>query len=51
MKTGHSGEGAMDVLAFEKADMHTALATLGTSCTKEQLQLLKALHAPDHDLL
>ena len=26
--------------------MHTALATLGTSCTKEQLQLLKALHAP-----
>ncbi len=39
-------EGAMDVLAFEKADMHTALATLGTSCTKEQLQLLKALHAP-----
>lgn len=39
-------EGAMDVLAFEKADMNTALATLGTSCTKEQLQLLKALHAP-----
>ncbi len=37
-------EGAMDVLAFEKAEMHTALATLGTSCTKEQLQLLKALH-------
>ncbi len=38
-------EGAMDVLAFEKADIHTALATLGTACTKEQLQLLKALHA------
>lgn len=38
-------EGAMDVLAFEKADMHTALATLGTAFTKEQLQLLKALHA------
>lgn len=39
-------EGAMDVLAFEKADIHTALATLGTACTREQLQLLKALHAP-----
>lgn len=39
-------EGAMDVLAFEKADLHTALATLGTACTKEQTHLLKALHVP-----
>lgn len=36
-------EGAMDVLAFEKAGMHNALATLGTACTEEQLHLLKAL--------
>lgn len=37
-------EGAMDVLAFEKVDIHYALATLGTAATKEQLQLLKQLH-------
>ena len=36
-------EGAMDVLAFEKAGMHNALATLGTACTDEQIRLLKAL--------
>lgn len=39
-------EGAMDVLAFEKIDMHNAIATLGTACTKEQIRLLKQLHVP-----
>ena len=39
-------EGAMDVLAFEKVDLHNALATLGTAITQVQLQLLKQLHAP-----
>lgn len=36
-------EGAMDVLAFEKADIPYAVATLGTACTKDQLQLLRYL--------
>lgn len=36
-------EGAMDVLALEKVDMHNAVATLGTACTKEQLKLLSML--------
>ena len=39
-------EGAMDVLAFEKVELHNAVATLGTACTKEQIRLLKQLHAP-----
>lgn len=39
-------EGAMDVLALEKVDMHNALATLGTACTQEQLKLLNALGVP-----
>lgn len=37
-------EGAMDVLAFEKVSIQEACATLGTACTKNQLQLLKNLH-------
>jgi DNA primase len=39
-------EGAMDVIAFEKADIHESLACLGTACTKEQIQLLKRLNVP-----
>lgn len=39
-------EGAMDVLAFEKADLHESVACLGTACTNEQLNLLKKLHVP-----
>ncbi|MEF2783769.1 MAG: DNA primase [Clostridium sp.] len=39
-------EGAMDVLAFEKVDLHNAVATLGTAITKEQLRLLQMLHVP-----
>ena len=39
-------EGAMDVLAFEKADIHESLACLGTACTKEQMTLLKRLNVP-----
>ena len=39
-------EGAMDVLAFEKADIHESLACLGTACTKEQIGLLKRLNVP-----
>lgn len=38
-------EGAMDVLAFEKVEISNAVATLGTACTKEQIQLLKMMHA------
>lgn len=38
-------EGAMDVLALEKVEISNAVATLGTACTKEQIQLLKMLHA------
>lgn len=38
-------EGAMDVLAFEKAGIEYSVATLGTACTKEQLKLLKFLGA------
>lgn len=37
-------EGAMDVIAFEKVHIEEACATLGTACTKNQLQLLKNLH-------
>lgn len=36
-------EGAMDVLAFEKADIPYVIATLGTACTKQQLKLLRYL--------
>ncbi|MBQ0064664.1 MAG: DNA primase [Firmicutes bacterium] len=39
-------EGAMDVLAFEKADIHEALACLGTACTSQQLELIKKLRVP-----
>lgn len=39
-------EGAMDVIAFAKADIYHAVATLGTACTKEQLNLLKTLSVP-----
>ena len=38
-------EGAMDVIAFEKVGIHDCVATLGTACTREQLMLLKNLHA------
>lgn len=37
-------EGAMDVIAFEKAGISDVVATLGTACTREQLHLLKNLH-------
>ena len=36
-------EGAMDVLAFAKADIENVVATLGTACTTSQLKLLKYL--------
>lgn len=36
-------EGAMDVLAFEKAGIENCIATLGTACTKQQLRLLRYL--------
>lgn len=39
-------EGAMDVLAFEKADIHESVACLGTAFTNEQLSLLKRLNVP-----
>ena len=39
-------EGAMDVIAFEKADIHESIACLGTACTKEQMVLLKRLNVP-----
>lgn len=39
-------EGAMDVLAFEKADIHEAIACLGTACTTVQLELIKKLRVP-----
>lgn len=39
-------EGAMDVIAFEKADIHESIACLGTACTKEQITLLKRLNVP-----
>lgn len=38
-------EGAMDVLALERAEISNGVATLGTACTKEQALLLKSLHA------
>ena len=39
-------EGAMDVLAYEKAGIHEAVACLGTACTANQLQLLRKLQVP-----
>lgn len=39
-------EGAMDVIAFEKADIHESIACLGTACTTEQITLLKRLNVP-----
>lgn len=42
-KRAYIVEGAMDVLALEKVDLHNAVATLGTACTKEQLKLFSML--------
>lgn len=39
-------EGAMDVLALEKVNLHNGIATLGTAITKEQMHLLKMMHVP-----
>lgn len=39
-------EGAMDVIAYEKAGIHEAVACLGTACTQNQIQLLKRLQVP-----
>ncbi|MDD7282046.1 DNA primase [Floccifex sp.] len=39
-------EGAMDVLAYEKAGIEQALACLGTACTSQQIRLLKKLQVP-----
>lgn len=36
-------EGAMDVLALEKVEVHHAIATLGTACTEEQLKQIAML--------
>ncbi len=37
-------EGAMDTIAFYKAQIENVVATLGTACTKEQLKLLKQMN-------
>lgn len=39
-------EGAMDVIGFEKAGIHEAIANLGTACTDRQIELIKALRVP-----
>lgn len=39
-------EGAMDVIGFAKAGIYEAVANLGTACSSEQLQLIKALKVP-----
>lgn len=36
-------EGVMDVIAYYKADKQNVVATLGTACTKKQIELLKSL--------
>lgn len=36
-------EGVMDVIAYYKADKYNVVATLGTACTKKQIELLKSL--------
>lgn len=37
-------EGVMDVIAFERAGITNVVATLGTACSKEQLNLLESLN-------
>lgn len=37
-------EGAMDVIGLYKAGIEDAVATLGTACTRNQLDLLKRMH-------
>ena len=36
-------EGVMDVIAYYKAGKYNVVATLGTACTKKQIELLKSL--------
>ena len=36
-------EGVMDVIAYYRAGKYNAVATLGTACTKKQIELLKTL--------
>ena len=36
-------EGVMDVIAYYRADINNVVATLGTACSKRQLELLKSL--------
>ncbi len=36
-------EGVMDVIAFYRAGIQNVVATLGTACTKKQLELLRSL--------
>lgn len=36
-------EGVMDVIAYYKAEKYNVVATLGTACTKKQIELLKSL--------
>ena len=36
-------EGVMDVIAYYRAGKYNAVATLGTACTKKQIELLKSL--------
>ena len=36
-------EGVMDVIAYHRADKDNVVATLGTACTRNQIDLLKAL--------
>ena len=36
-------EGVMDVIAYYHADKHNVVATLGTACTKKQIELIKSL--------
>lgn len=36
-------EGVMDVIAFYRAGKYNVVATLGTACTKNQIELLKSL--------
>ena len=36
-------EGVMDVIAYYRAGIYNVVATLGTACTKKQIELLKSL--------
>ncbi|MGB4985049.1 MAG: DNA primase [Erysipelotrichaceae bacterium] len=36
-------EGVMDVIAFSKVGINCVVATLGTACTKKQLQLIRSI--------